>query len=54
MAKKVLRNRSPINSTINPELHEKLRQLSKDTDINISKLLDRAIEMLLKEMDKDK
>ncbi|WEG18493.1 ribbon-helix-helix domain-containing protein [Alkalihalophilus pseudofirmus] len=50
MARKVVRKRSQINATINKELHEEIRNLSLETDIPISKLLDKAIEMLLNEM----
>jgi Ribbon-helix-helix domain len=49
MGKKVIRNRSQITSTINPKLHEELRKVSETTDIPISKLLDRAIELLIKD-----
>lgn len=46
MAKKVLRNRSQITSTIDPEMHETLRSISEQTDIPISKLLDKSVELL--------
>ena len=53
MSKKILKNRSQITATINPELHEKLRELSKETDVPISKLLDRCITMLLDDLNDD-
>ncbi|STO12876.1 Ribbon-helix-helix domain [[Flavobacterium] thermophilum] len=52
MAKKILRHRSQITSTIDPKLHEELRKLSETTDIPISKLLDRAIELLIEDFKK--
>ena len=50
MAKKILRHRSQITSTIDPQLHEELRKLSEETDIPISKLLDKAIRLLIDNM----
>lgn len=47
MAKKVLKNRTQITSTLRNELYEQIKQLSDNTDIPISKLLDQAVEMLL-------
>lgn len=52
MAKKILRHRSQITSTIKPELHEELRKISETTDIPISKLLDKAIELLIEDFKK--
>jgi Ribbon-helix-helix domain len=52
MAKKVLRNRTQITSTIDPNLHEALRKLSEETDIPISKLLDKGIQLLLEDFKK--
>lgn len=46
MAKKVLKNRSQITSTLRNELYDQLKELSNDTDIPISKLLDQAVELL--------
>lgn len=47
-----LKNRTPISNAVNTELFEQLKQLSKDTMIPMSKLLDRAIELVLKEYEK--
>ena len=47
-----LKNRTPISNAVETKLYEQLQQLSKDTMIPISKLLDRAIELVLKEYDK--
>ncbi|MDY3373309.1 MAG: ribbon-helix-helix domain-containing protein [Terrisporobacter othiniensis] len=44
-----LKNRTPISNAVDTELLNKLKQLSKDTMIPLSKLLDKAIELLLKE-----
>lgn len=44
-----LKNRVIPNSAVNKELYEKLKALSKETGVPISKLLDKAIELLLKE-----
>lgn len=46
MAKRPLRNRTPFTSTIDPEKHELIKDMSEQTDIPISKLLDRAIDLL--------
>ena len=42
-----LKNRVIPNSAVDKELYEKLRKLSKDTKIPMSRLLDKAIELLL-------
>lgn len=47
-----LKNRTPISNAIDTKLYEKLKQLSKDTMIPISRLLDRGIELVLKEYEK--
>lgn len=47
-----LKNRVVPNSAIDKTLYEKLKALSKETGVPISKLLDRAIELLLNEKDK--
>lgn len=44
----MLKNRERIGSAIDKELLEQLRGYSKDSKIPISKLLDEAIEDLLK------
>ena len=46
--RKDLTNREPVNCAVNKELNQKLIQLSKNTKIPKSKLLDKAIELLLK------
>ena len=46
-----LKNRVIPNSAIDKELYSKLKDLSKETSIPLSKLLDKAIELLLKEKD---
>ena len=46
-----LKNRVIPNSAVDKELYEKLKILSKDTGVPISKLLDKAISLLLKEKD---
>lgn len=47
-----LKNRTPISNAIDTKLYEELKQLSNDSMIPISKLLDRAIELVLKEYKK--
>lgn len=47
-----LKNRVVPNSAVNKELYEKVKELSKETGVPISKLLDKAIELLLKESTK--
>lgn len=42
-----LKNRSPLSNAIKTELYEALRNLSRETKIPISRLLDEAIEDLL-------
>jgi len=42
-----LKSREPVNCAVDKELNQKLIQLSKDTRIPKSKLLDEAIELLL-------
>ena len=47
MANKELKYRTPIGSAIDKKLYEELKQYSKDTGVPMSKLLDRAISLLL-------
>lgn len=47
--KRGLKNRTPISNAVDTELLNKLRNLSNDTKVPISKLLDKAIELVLKE-----
>lgn len=46
--KRGLKNRVPLSSTLDKELSKDLNNLAKTTRINKSKLLDEAIELLLK------
>jgi len=52
MANPGLKNRIVPASAVNKELYEKIKKLSKETSIPISRLLDKAIELLLKEYQK--
>ncbi|WP_416044938.1 ribbon-helix-helix domain-containing protein (plasmid) [Clostridium tyrobutyricum] len=45
-------NRTKISNAVDTKLYEKLTELSKETMIPISKLLDKAITLLLDEYDK--
>jgi len=47
-----LKTRTPISNAVDTKLYEKLRQLSKETMVPISRLLDRGIELVLKEYEK--
>lgn len=47
MGNKQLKNRVPVNSAIKIELNNKLSDLSEETRIPKSKLLDEAVELLL-------
>lgn len=49
MDKRGLKTRTPISNAVDTKLLEKLKKLSKDTMIPMSKLLDKAIELVLKE-----
>ena len=44
-----LKTRTRISNAVDTELLEKLKQLSKETTIPLSKLLDKGIELVLKE-----
>ena len=44
-----LKTRTAISNAVDTELLNKLKQLSKDTQIPMSKLLDNAIKLLLAE-----
>lgn len=46
--KRGLKNRKPLSNAVRIELYEKLKHLSNDTKVPMSKLLDEAIEDLLK------
>ena len=47
-----LKTRTPISNAVETKLYEQLKQLSKDTMIPMSRLLDRAIELVLIEYGK--
>ena len=47
-----LKTRTPISNAVETKLYDQLKQLSNDTMIPISKLLDRGIELVLKEYKK--
>lgn len=47
-----LKNRKTLSSTLETNLSEKLDELAKSTRINKSKLLDEAVEDLLKKYEK--
>ena len=49
-----LKNRTPISNAVNTKLYKQLQQLSKNTMIPISKLLDKGIELVLKEYEPNK
>lgn len=53
MANKELKNRRVIGSAIDIKLHDSLKELSKITGVPISRLLDEAIEDLLKKRTSD-
>lgn len=54
MAEVILVTRVRFTSSLKKELMPKLDQLSKDTRINKSRLLDEAVEDLLKKYEKRK
>jgi len=47
-----LKNRVRIGNAVDKKLFDKLKELSKETMIPMSKLLDRGIELLLEEYEK--
>lgn len=47
-----LKNRVRIGNAVDKQLFEKLKQLSEQTMIPMSRLLDRGIELLLEEYKK--
>ena len=50
--KRGLKNRKPLSNAIRNELHDGLKELSSKTKVPISRLLDEAIEDLLKKRSK--
>ena len=53
MTKRGLKTRTAISNSVNTELLLKLKQLSNESMIPMSKLLDKAIELVLKEYGAD-
>lgn len=53
MANKELKNRVVLGSAVDRNLADELRMLSKETGVNISKLLDKGIVLVLKEYGKE-
>lgn len=51
MVRKDLKNRTPVGSAIDNELYNWLKEFSKNTGIPISKLLDKAIQLLKEEVE---
>lgn len=51
--KRGLKNRTPLSNAVKTELYEALRNLSHETKVPISRLLDEAIEDLLKKRKPD-
>jgi len=47
-----LKNRTRIGNAVDKKLFERLKQLSKETMIPISRLLDRGIKLVLEEYKK--
>lgn len=47
MGRKDLANREPVNCAVDKALNQKLIKLSEETGVPKSKLLDRAISLLL-------
>lgn len=50
--KDTLVNRQRYSSTFDIDLLEKTKELSKETSVPMSKLLDKALELLLKDYNK--
>lgn len=49
-----LKNRGYLNTTVDLVIRERLRELSKDTKITISRLVDEALQDLLAKYEKEK
>ena len=47
-----LANRTVISNSIDKELYRKLKEYSAESDIPMSRMLDRAIKMLLESLNK--
>ena len=52
MINRGLKTRVPVSTTVNKELSEKLDELSENTMVPKSRLLDKAIKLLLDEYSK--
>jgi len=52
VANKDLKTRTPIANSVNTAIWTELKDYSKETDIPLSKLLDRAIKLLLESANK--
>lgn len=50
--RKDLINREPVNCAVDKNLNQRLIQLSKNTGVPKSKLLDKAIKLLLESTEK--
>lgn len=50
--KRGLKNRKPLSNAVKTELYDDLKKLSEETKVPISRLLDEAIEDLLKKRKK--
>jgi len=48
MAKPVLKNRTQVSSSVDKEIWKRFKELSKQTRIPLARLLDEAMEDLLK------
>lgn len=51
MAKKILKTRTQFTSTLENSRYKGLKDLSEQTDVPMSKLLDRAVDALLERKD---
>ena len=52
MARSDLKTRTPIGSAVDKELYNQLKEYSNNTQIPMSKLLDKAIRLLLESVNK--
>jgi predicted transcriptional regulator len=49
-----LKGRSRISSSVDPELWDKMQEISRETDIPLSKLLDRAMREFIEDYEEKK
>lgn len=54
MAEKILRTRKQVSVTLENEIKDRLMEISKETDIPMSRLMDRAMKMYIDDYDKNK